>query len=129
VLYGTTLTGGANGKGTVFSVTPAGKESVLYSFGGAPGDGAMPYAGLTVWGHMLAGTTTEGGAYNEGTAYTVTTSGTEVPIYSFGFRNGGRHPYAGVTVLNQTLYGATAAGGAQKIGTFFSIAPNGAPVR
>jgi hypothetical protein len=78
---------------------------------------------------VLAGTTTQGGTYNKGTAYTVTTSGSEVPIYSFGFRNRGRLPYAGLTVLNQTLYGATAAGGAQKIGTFFSITPNAAQVR
>jgi uncharacterized repeat protein (TIGR03803 family) len=52
-LYGTTLYGGgfggacrAFGCGTVFKVTPAGKEIVLYRFTGAPGDGMNPWQGL-----------------------------------------------------------------------------------
>src|SRR5437870_6946664 len=39
-LYGTTSSGGANGYGTVFKVTPTGTETVLYSFTG--GNGASP---------------------------------------------------------------------------------------
>src|SRR5580704_15725375 len=38
-LYGTTDKGGAYGDGTVFSITPSGTETVLYSFKGGPGDG------------------------------------------------------------------------------------------
>jgi uncharacterized repeat protein (TIGR03803 family) len=33
-LYGTTIVGGTSGTGTVFQVTPKGKETVLYSFTG-----------------------------------------------------------------------------------------------
>ena len=44
-LYGTTEYGGS-GTGTVFKVTPAGAETVLYSFSSANGDGAYPRAGL-----------------------------------------------------------------------------------
>ena len=66
-LYGTTYYGGAytgtgSGLGTVFSITTAGTESVLYSFDGA--DGQWPAAGLIVRGGKLYGTTSYGGPYN-----------------------------------------------------------------
>ena len=48
--YGTTTVGGdlkacTGGCGTVFKITPAGKESVLCAFKGSP-DGSNPMAGL-----------------------------------------------------------------------------------
>src|SRR3989442_13242266 len=43
-LYGTTNSGGANGYGTVFKVTPTGTETVLYSF--TDSGGACPEEGL-----------------------------------------------------------------------------------
>ena len=45
VLYGTTAAGGTHSEGTVFKVTTSGKESVLYNFGSANGDGATPVQG------------------------------------------------------------------------------------
>src|SRR5580698_8339420 len=42
-LYGTTVSGGANGDGTVFKITTSGTETVLYSFKGGSGDGEDPY--------------------------------------------------------------------------------------
>jgi len=44
-LYGTTRFGGRGGYGTVFKVTPQGKETVLYSFSGGS-DGSEPFSGL-----------------------------------------------------------------------------------
>ena len=44
-LYGTTMAGGTNKNGTVFQISPSGRESVLYSFGNAP-DGIDPSASL-----------------------------------------------------------------------------------
>jgi uncharacterized repeat protein (TIGR03803 family) len=44
-LYGTTLEGGASGRGTVFRLAPNGKETVLHSFTDIP-DGEYPGAGL-----------------------------------------------------------------------------------
>src|SRR6202041_3843173 len=38
-LYGTTILGGTDGDGTLFSIAPSGAETVLHSFGGS-GDGA-----------------------------------------------------------------------------------------
>jgi len=72
-LYGTTWQGGAYNQGTVFELTAAGAEKVLYSFGSLPGDGLVPGAGLTFdkMGNLY-GTTYYGGAYNNGTVFLVT---------------------------------------------------------
>jgi len=45
-LYGTTQSGGANNEGTVFKLAPTGVETVLYSFGSQPLDGAVPSGGV-----------------------------------------------------------------------------------
>jgi uncharacterized repeat protein (TIGR03803 family) len=68
-LYGTTVNGGVNGKGTVFSLDlGTGKEKVEYAFCGQPScaDGAQPYAGLVESAGTLYGTTDIGGANNNG---------------------------------------------------------------
>jgi uncharacterized repeat protein (TIGR03803 family) len=39
MLYGTSQAGGANRLGTVYSVTPSGRESILHSFTGGQSDG------------------------------------------------------------------------------------------
>jgi uncharacterized repeat protein (TIGR03803 family) len=69
-LYGTTVSGGANGQGVVFKLTPKGKETVLYSFCALKSsqndcaDGALPYAGLVLdekgnlYGTTFSGPTT-----------------------------------------------------------------------
>ena len=44
-LYGTTAGGGTYGKGTIFSMSLSGNETVLHSFGYGS-DGATPLAGL-----------------------------------------------------------------------------------
>lgn len=60
-LYGTTVNGGAFGKGAVFKLAPNGAETVLRSFSGR--DGANPLAGLIADAEgNLYGATTEGGA-------------------------------------------------------------------
>jgi uncharacterized repeat protein (TIGR03803 family) len=66
ILYGTTLAGGGagcasvNGCGTVFSVTPAGVENVIYAFRGGS-DGSGPLVALISVGGVLYGTTNGGG--------------------------------------------------------------------
>ncbi len=78
VLYGTTLRGGAWGKGTLFQLTPPATpggvwtETLLYSFTGRNGDGvapkSMPHLYLDQNG-TLFGTTLGGGASNAGTVF------------------------------------------------------------
>jgi uncharacterized repeat protein (TIGR03803 family) len=69
-LYGTTAIGGTlqcaydDGCGTVFKLTPAGQETILYRFnGGWYMDGAYPHSGLVLDAQgNLYGTTDEGGS-------------------------------------------------------------------
>lgn len=111
-LYGTTLNGGVSGAGTVFKVTKAGKETVLYSFKGSP-DGASPFAGLIrdVKG-SLYGTTGKGGASGNGTVFKLTATGKETVLHNFTAGTDGQGPVAGLLMdAKGNLYGTTSAGG------------------
>jgi uncharacterized repeat protein (TIGR03803 family) len=123
-LYGTTSGGGAYHGGTVFTVTPAGVERVLHSFG-VGNDGFDPDAGLIDVGGTLYGTTYYGGAHGYGTVFTVTPAGVEKVLYSFGGGNDGAYPSAGLIDVGGTLYGTTAYGGAYYSGTVFKVTPVG----
>jgi len=127
-LYGTTWQGGAYGVGTVFEITSAGTEEVLYSFGSQSGDGAYPLAGLVFdkKGHLY-GTTENGGAYGYGTVYKLTPAQTETVLYSFGSQSDdGSYPNAGLVFDKKgNLYGTTWQGGAYGQGTVFEITSAG----
>ncbi|HET6277092.1 MAG TPA: choice-of-anchor tandem repeat GloVer-containing protein [Candidatus Cybelea sp.] len=128
-LYGTTGFGGASNDGTVFEVSPSGSERVVYSFKGAATDGAFPQASLIVVNGLLYGTTSRGGASNDGTAFDVSESGTERVIYSFKGGADGWFPEANLTAVNGVLYGTTYFGGdgcaSGGCGTFFKITKSG----
>jgi uncharacterized repeat protein (TIGR03803 family) len=72
-LYGTTNSGGASGRGTLFKLSPDGSNyQVLYSFTGGS-DGLNPFGGLIAdRAGNLYGTTFFGGASNLGTVFTLT---------------------------------------------------------
>jgi uncharacterized repeat protein (TIGR03803 family) len=129
-LYGTTVYGGANcgssgGCGTVFAFTRSGSESVLYSFKGSSGDGDRPYAGLINVNGTLYGTTHLGGANSFGTVFSITTTGTESVLHSFGGSGDGEYPYASLINVKGNLYGTTIEGGANGAGTVFSTTRSG----
>lgn len=138
-LYGTTEAGGnsgcynGGGCGTIFTITPTGTEKVLHAFGGAPADGAVPYAGLINVKGTLYGTTFYGGAHGystpyipTGTVFSVTTTGKETVIYSFGYGSPNAFgPYADLIDVKGTLYGTTYDGGPYYYGTVFSVTTNG----
>jgi uncharacterized repeat protein (TIGR03803 family) len=74
-LYGTTVSGGTNGTGTVFKLTPNGSggytESLLHSFAGGT-DGQHPVASLTLDSSgALYGTTIYGGTNGKGTVFRI----------------------------------------------------------
>jgi uncharacterized repeat protein (TIGR03803 family) len=133
-LYGTTYGGGGTicymklGCGTVFAVTTTGKETVLHSFTGGAGDGAYPWAGLIDVKGTLYGTTVSGGTTDDGTVFTVSTSGAESLLYSFkGPPADGASPVAPLLDVKGELYGTTDGGGANGPydGTVFSITTSG----
>jgi uncharacterized repeat protein (TIGR03803 family) len=84
VLFGTTGIGGKDNEGTVFAVTTAGTERVIYRFsGGAYGGSVDPNDLIDVNG-VLYGTTGDSGEYIAGTVFAVTTAGMERVLHSFG---------------------------------------------
>jgi len=77
-LYGTTVSGGpgcGGSCGTVYELTPAWTETMLYSFVGGVTDGASPFAGVTydppVAAGVLYGTTVKTGSSARGIVYSV----------------------------------------------------------
>jgi uncharacterized repeat protein (TIGR03803 family) len=111
-LYGTTEGGGASGAGVVFKLDKTG-ETVLYSFKASPTDGGMPMAGLIRdSAGNLYGTTTAGGASDQGTVFKLDPIGTETVLYSFTGGGDGGRPYAGLIQDSAgNLYGTTTTGG------------------
>jgi uncharacterized repeat protein (TIGR03803 family) len=75
-LYGATEYGGKYGSGTIFKLTPLGRETILHSFDNNGVDGYLPFTGLTldqkgnVWG-----STTYGGKRGDGIIFEVSASG------------------------------------------------------
>ena len=128
-LYGTTSSGGASGNGTVFKITAAGSESVLYSFGTDDAGiwSANPQAGLVMdAGGNLYGTATTGGAKGYGAVFQITPGGSESVVYSFAGTPDGANPLAGLVMdASGNLYGTTGSGGANGNGTVFKVTPAG----
>ena len=137
-LYGTTVAGGTQNAGVVFSLTPPisvcktakcfWTETELHQFMGSP-DAGYPGYGDLVWDPMgnIYGTTRGGGNSNLGTVFQMTKSGnqwTETPIYSFTGPDG-NYPIAGVIRdSNGNLFGTTLEGGLYGFGTIFELTYN-----
>jgi uncharacterized repeat protein (TIGR03803 family) len=133
-LYGTTLSGGTYGDGTVFELTPAAgggwTETVLHSFANNSTDGYQPASGLIFdTSGNLYGTTGHGGDVCDcGTVFELTPaaggSWTETVLHSFGHGTDGINLYAGLIFdTSGNLYGPTQNGGAYRSGTVFELTP------
>lgn len=131
-LYGITEYGGATGNGSVFSITTAGKERVVYSFGNQySSDGEVPNS-LTVLGGTLYGTTQAGGndacgsqrpPIGCGAVFSVTTAGAEQVLYRFKGGSDGGGP-GELVAMDGKLYGTTGYG-SNPCGGIFSITSRG----
>lgn len=133
ILYGTTTTGGGTnsacpqGCGTVFSITTAGAEHILYRFQGGTKDGFGPFGSLIVVNGQLYGTTANGGTNGEGTIFRTSRTGSESVLYSFGTAaNDGSEPESGLTNVGGKLYGTTNTGGSHFNGTVYVTTVSGA---
>jgi len=121
-----TYVGGTHFEGTVFKITPAGAETVLYSFAGGA-DGDEPYGSLVQGtdGNFY-GMTYEGGPTNDGTVFKITPAGAETVLYAFGSGADGNEPYGSlVQGTDGNFYGMTYEGGANNEGTIFQVTPSG----
>jgi len=133
-LYGTSVSGGDHGAGTVFKLSHnsdgSWSESVIYSFSGGS-DGAVAVGGVVFdAAGALYGTTGQGGAQGHGVVFKLTEnsdgSWTESVLHTFTGKDGG-YPDHGNLVFDSAggLYGTTSGFGASSPGTVFKLTPNG----
>lgn len=127
-LYGTANFGGDDYGGVVFSMNTDGSDyTVLHNFASTATDGAYPLGSLALSGSTLYGTTYgggTGGAYGDGTIFSVNTDGTSYQtLYSFD-GTAGYNPFGGVTVSGSTLYGMTWASSGGD-GSIYSVNTDG----
>lgn len=143
---GTTVLGGVTGCknghvkgcGTVFEVTPSGKELVLYRFPGKA-HGAEPVSGLTSFKGELYGEAAAGGTgkcyYTNvpgcGLIFKMRPSGKPKVVYTFSGGKTGGTPQGGLFAYEGNFYGTTSAGGGKAClfsygcGTAFEMTPSG----
>jgi len=130
IFYGTTLFGGANNCGanncgTVYKLrkTSSGwKETILHSFNGS--DGSSPMAGPLLRHGTLYGTTSTGGASNQGTAFSLIQRNhtfIETVLCSFNGTNGTSPVSEMVPDSAGNLYGTTVYGGSNGYGVVFVL--------
>ena len=128
-LYSTSYAGGAGDSGSVFKITPAGKEMVLYSFCSQTNcsDGNSPLGGLTLRpdGHFV-GTTVYNGvgfANGAGTIFDITQTGSLTTLYTFAGGSDGAFPMAAPIVGPDGSFYGTAQNGGNKsnCGTIYKL--------
>jgi uncharacterized repeat protein (TIGR03803 family) len=142
-LYGVVGSGGAYGYGSVFKVTLAGKETILYSFtGGTDGNGPAGPLIRDAKGNLYGTTVSGGNSLNSsncnnvnfgggcGTVFELSPSGVETVLYNFQGGTDGIFPFDGVVrdtngnIYGSTLYGANSACH-YGCGTVFEVTPSG----
>jgi uncharacterized repeat protein (TIGR03803 family) len=113
--YGTTADGGQFATGTVFKVTASGTETLLYSFGASPTDGAAPVSLIEGSDGNFYGVTNSGGTglcqFGCGTVFQLTPGGVETVLYSFSGGTDGDQPNSLIQGTDGNLYGTTSFGG------------------
>jgi len=136
-LYGSATEGGANGRGTVFSVNTDGTGFAnLHNFNLT--DGTFPYGDLVLSGSVLYGMANGGGAYTNGDIFKINTDGTGFTVlHNFAAfvddsntNSDGAGPFAGLVLSGNVLYGTARWGGqgggaAMGPGTIFKINTDG----
>jgi len=152
-LYGTTITGGDYGYGTVFRISPDGVETVIHSFSGGTTEGANPVGLMQGSDGNLYGTTQNGGVpacprpvpfilppagqnydYNGcGTVFKLKLNGELTVLHFFAGGADGKQPYTSLVEATPGLfYGETNYGGitntgcsADGCGVVFAFTPTG----
>jgi uncharacterized repeat protein (TIGR03803 family) len=110
--YGTTNGGGASNYGTVFKITPAGKLTTLYSFPGGSVNGANPtFPVFEASNGDFYGVTAIGGAFDNGTFFRITSSGSLKTLAEFHCSVNGCTPNLPVQGTDGNFYGTTHNGG------------------
>jgi uncharacterized repeat protein (TIGR03803 family) len=134
-LFGTTPTGGTNGSGTIYELTPnknkTWKLKVVHTFTGGD-DGAGGSAGRLIFDGRgnIYGVTTSGGAFGSGTAFQVSSLSPGKwklqTLYAFKGQPDAGFPYGGLIFdAAGNLYGTTYYDGKNDIGAVYELSPVG----
>jgi len=126
-LYGTTYYGGSSYRGVVFKIDTTGTETVLHSFTGGITDGYSPGGGLARdKAGNLYGMTNQGGAFDLGTVYKLSTTSSFTLLYSFRGGANGQYPTYSQPMLDKmgNIYGV-ASGGTSGYGVVFELTTSG----
>lgn len=136
--YGTTMTGAASGRGTIFKLTPQGAFTLLYIFSGSYDINESFSSLIQGTDGNFYGTTDLGGFsnfpdcrfYGCGTVFKITPKGNFTTLYNFCSRKDcvdGATPYWLIQAADGSFYGVTGAGGAHKAigGTIFRLTSRG----
>src|ERR1017187_2507393 len=124
-LYGTTNHGGAANAGVVYKEDTAGRQTVLYSFGGGA-DGSYPSGVIGDSAGNFYGTTYEGGTPGGGTLYELDAAGHKTVLYNFAATADGFGPSGGLIRDSAgNLYGTTGLGGTAESGVVYELDATG----
>jgi len=132
--YGTTSSGGTDGRGTIFQMLPDGTLTTIYTFRNATAasTGAAPNEKLVEGADgFLYGTASTGGLGGYGTIFKIAKLPGSTPITLVEFTGGTTGAWRGNKPVGLTLgrdgnfYGVTESGGAFRSGTLFKMTPAG----
>jgi uncharacterized repeat protein (TIGR03803 family) len=131
-LYGVTVGGGSsNAGGTIYKMTVSGKLTTLYSFCQTLpcSDGFGPTGLMLASNKNFYGVTGNGGAYNVGTFFEITSTGEFRVLHSFcnqpGCTTGSGPAASPIEAINGNFYGTTESGGFHGGGVVYEITPGG----
>lgn len=125
--YGTTYSGGVNGYGTLYQLTPGGAFTILGGFSsGNPGGNPAGKLLLGLDGYLY-GTASFGGLQNFGTLFrSGVPDGTTAVLATFAGADGAYPESDLIQATDGNFYGTTIRGGAADVGTIFRVTPGGA---
>lgn len=130
--YGLTEQGGADNGGTAYVMSPTGKLSILYNFGGTAGDPVGP-SGPLIQGAdgNFYGTSSQGGGLGGGAVFRMSGTGQVTILHNFPAKSttDGVAPMGGVVQSrNGALFGVTFSGGSGDLGTVYELKSSGKEV-
>lgn len=126
--YGTTLNGGANGRGVIFKVSAStGAVTVLRDV--TASESSVDHCVLMEGEDgLLYGHTNHGGSSDQGTLFSISKTGTYTTLASFTGSEGTIPGYGLVDGGDGSLYGVTTVGGTNNGGTFFKYSLAGGTI-